>query len=239
MIIDILKHHLIPADQYIFGFADLRGLLDLKFGNYPSGISIGRRLDDRIVDALTHGPTLEYYGHYKQINQDLYTTARRIKDQLQEAGIDAIVIKPTISTDSWEFEQCMSTLTVDISHKMVATRAGLGWIGKTDLLISREFGPRLRLVSLLIDREPDGLVGTVRPVDQSRCGSCTICVDQCPAQAANGLSWNIHLHRDSFFNAHKCRDMCAELARQRLNVNERICGLCVSVCPFGLRKVST
>ncbi len=235
MIRELLSYHLTPADQYIFGLADLTGLLNPKFGAYRTGISIGRKLDDRIVDALTDGPTLEYYGHYKQINLELHETARRIRADLQEQGIDAIVIKPTVSTGSKEFEESMATLTVDVSHKMVATRAGLGWIGKTDLLVSRAFGPRLRLVSLLIDQEPDGLVGPVRPIEQSRCGTCTICVDQCPAQAANGLSWNSRIHRDAFFDAHKCRDMCAELARRRLNVDERICGLCVSVCPFGIR----
>ena len=35
---------------------------------------------------------------------------------------------------------------------MIATRAGLGWIGKTDLFISKDIGARLRLVSILIDR---------------------------------------------------------------------------------------
>jgi len=233
MLRGLLKHHLDPPDEYIFGTADLTGLVDRKFEKYRLGISIGRKLDNRILDDLKDGPTLEYYNHYKQVNKELSETANRIKDQLYEEGIDAIVIEPTISTDSEEFEEYMSTLTVDISHKMVATRAGLGWIGKTDLFISREFGPRLRLVSLLIDQEPDR---NVHPVDRSRCGRCAICVNLCPAQAANGLLWDTTMHRDSFFNAHKCRDMCAELAQQRLGVNERICGLCVAVCPIGNRR---
>jgi epoxyqueuosine reductase QueG len=113
---------------------------------------------------------------------------------------------------------------------MVATRAGLGWIGKTDLLISKKFGPRLRLVTILLDRDPGT---TAVPIDKSKCGKCNICVEKCPAQAANGMLWNIKVHRDLFFNAFKCREKCGELARQKLNVDERICGLCVSVCPIG------
>lgn len=233
MLLELLKQYLTPPDEYIFGTADLTGLVDRKFWKYRTGISIGRKLDDQIVNSIKDGPTLEYYNHYKQVNKELSETASRIRDKLHEKGIDAVVIKPTISTDSKEFEECMSTLTVDVSHKMVATRAGLGWIGKTDLLISREFGPRLRLVSLLIEQEPEG---HIHPVDKSRCGTCTICVDQCPAGAANGLLWDTGIHRDLFFNAHKCRDMCADLARQKLGVNERICGLCVSVCPIGNKK---
>jgi hypothetical protein len=52
-------------------------------------------------------------------------------------------------------------------------------------------------------------------------------------RAATGLKWNVTIHRDEFFNAFSCREKCGELARQRLNVDERICGLCISVCPIG------
>jgi len=233
MIRDILINTLLPEDEYIFGTADLTGLINKKFGEYRFGISIGKRLDDMIIDAIENGPTLEYYDYYNQINNELSETAKIVKKGLQKIDIDSFVIEPTISTNSKEFEQYLPTLTVDISHKMVATRAGLGWIGKTDLFISKAFGPRLRLVSLLINQKPDD---DSNPIDRSRCGTCNICVDRCPAQAANGLLWDINTHRDTFFNAHKCRDKCGELAKQRLNVDKRICGLCISVCPIGKKK---
>jgi epoxyqueuosine reductase QueG len=157
-----------------------------------------------------------------------------IKNEFQKCGIDSIVIEPTISTSSLEFGKYRKTLTVEVSHKMVATRAGLGWIGKTDLLITKEFGPRLRLVSLLINQKPEG---DYHPIDKSRCGKCTICVDKCPAKASNGLLWNINIHRDTFFDAHKCRNKCGELAKQKLNVDIRICGICVSVCPIARKPL--
>lgn len=230
MIKDILKNNLIPLDEYIFGTADLSGLIDKKFGEYRFGICIGKRLDDSIIDAIESGPTLEYYNYYNQVNKELTETAKIIKNKLQKKGVDSLVIEPTIATNSKEFENYLPTLTVDISHKIVATRAGLGWIGKTDLFISKDFGSRLRLVSILINQNP-GMDSV--PIEKSRCGKCNICVDACPAKAANGLLWDIKTHRDIFFNAHKCREKCGELAKQRLNVDKRICGLCVSVCPIG------
>ena len=36
-----------------------------------------------------------------------------------------------------QFDKSLPNLRYDISHKMVATRAGLGWIGKTDLFVSK------------------------------------------------------------------------------------------------------
>jgi len=232
MITQVLEDILQPSDHYIFGLADLRGLIDQKFGEYTFGISIGKRLDDEIINGIVDGPTMAYYNHCQDMNKELASIAGAIRMALQNAGFDAIAIAPSLSKDANDSEHYLSTLTVELSHKMVATRAGLGWIGKTDLFVSKAFGPRVRLVSLLIKDTPDT---AFHPVERSRCGSCTICVEKCPAHAANGLLWDIHTDRDMFFDAHKCRDLCGTLAKQRLNIDQRICGLCIAVCPIGMK----
>ncbi len=173
MVKQVIEKFLIPAGNYIVGFADLKGLIDAKFNGYQYGISIGKRLDNAIIDKIKNGPTLEYYNYYNQINSELSELAKEIKKELIKIHIDPIIIEPTLSTDSEEFSGYLKTLSVDISHKMVATRAGLGWIGKTDLFISTKFGPRLRLVSILIDKK---IEGNSIPVDRSKCGKCAICL---------------------------------------------------------------
>jgi epoxyqueuosine reductase QueG len=230
VIIETIRNILTPPEDFISGIADVKGLLQGKFDRYPYGISIGKRLNDNIVDDIINGPTLEYYQHYKQTNRELSALAHQIASELHKIHVDAMVIEPTVDTESAEFENHLKTLTVDVSHKMVATRAGLGWIGKADLFISKTLGPRVRLTSILIDRRP---ATESVPVERSLCGNCRVCVEKCPAGAANGKSWNIHVHRDLFFDAHKCREMCGKLAKQQLNVNIRICGICVAVCPVG------
>jgi epoxyqueuosine reductase len=233
MVREVIIKNLIPKEDFIFGFADLHGLIDKKFDGFQYGISIGKKLDDKIIDDIKDGPTIEYYNYYNQVNGELADLTGKIHADLQKAGIDSLIIRPTISHGQEGYdEEYLKTLTVDISHKMVATRAGLGWIGKTDLFISKVFGPRLRLVSILLRQNPG--IDAI-PVEKSRCGKCDICVVKCPANAANGKSWNIRIQRDEFFDAHKCREKCNELARYRLNVDARICGLCVAVCPIGTR----
>ncbi len=226
----ILRSHLIPEERYIFGFADLRGLLDEKFSEYPYGISIGCKLDDEIIDKITEAPTLEYLDHFTEINLKLQAVCEDVVAELKDCGILAMAVKPTISTDPETFDRLLPNLRYEVSHKMVATRAGLGWIGKTDLFISTKFGARLRLASILINHEIK--LGD-EPIEKSRCGKCIICVEKCPAGAATGQLWDIHTDRDVFFNAYRCREQCIEFGRTHLKIDRRICGICVAVCRVG------
>jgi epoxyqueuosine reductase len=232
MIEEILNSYLQPEDQYIYGFADLTGLIDRKFEGFNWGISIGRRLDDNIVDPIINGPTKEYYTHYRNINLELENLTNKISKDLISNGLEAINIEPTVSTNDLDSKYA-ETLKTDLSHKMVATRAGLGWIGKTDLFVSKSAGPRLRLVSILINKP---VASKNKSIDKSRCGSCNLCVDICPAKAANGLLWEIAVKREDFFDPWKCRKQCAEFGRVRLGLDARVCGMCVAICPIGRNK---
>lgn len=228
----IIRGHLLPAKNYIYGFADLSGLLDKKFEGFTWGISIGRILDYSILDKIIDGPTEEYYSHYRNINCELALLTKIISDDLHKINIETMNIEPTVSTSELDTTY-YKTLRTDLSHKMVATRAGLGWIGKTDLFISKKTGPGLRLVSILLKTE---LKAKSKPIDKSRCGKCNICVEVCPAKAANGNLWDITVEREEFFDPWKCRDQCAEFGRLKLGNNARVCGICVAACPIGRKN---
>lgn len=226
----IIRKYLIPPEKFIYGFADLTGLLDSKFKGFNFGISIGRKLDESILKNISHGPTKEYFSHYRNINEELALLSGRISEDLNKHNIEAITISPTVSTRELDTIY-FNTLRTDISHKLVATRAGLGWIGKTDLLITKKFGPKLRLTSILLK---DRVIPDSKPVDISRCGNCNICVEVCPAKAANGKLWNITVEREEFFDAFKCRNQCTEFGKSMLLMDARVCGICVAACPIGL-----
>jgi epoxyqueuosine reductase QueG len=70
----------------------------------------------------------------------------------------------------------------------------------------------------------------------SRCGNCSICVDICPAKAANGKLWDITVDREVFYDPWKCRNQCAEFGMNRLGLDVRICGICVAACPIGQKN---
>ena len=226
----IVKKYLVPADEFIYGFADLRGLLNPEFHQYPFGISIGKKLNGIILDSIENGPTQEYYEHYREMNLALGQIITDICNDLKKNKINCMNISPTVVMTSEEFRPYLNDLRYKFSHKMVGTRAGLGWIGKTDLLVSKAFGPRLRLASILLSEQIPLLNN---PIEKSRCGTCDVCVVKCPAQAANGRLWDIDTERDLFFNAYKCRDQCGKFGMALFQKETRICGICVAVCPLG------
>jgi len=226
----IIRRYLVPAEDFIYGFADLRGLLDPEFNTFSYGISIGKKLNDSILDSIENGPTEEYYKHYREMNLALGQITDDICLDLKKNMINCINVAPTVDLTSDEFRPYMHNLRYKFSHKMVGTRAGLGWIGKTDLFVSKAFGPRLRLASILFGIP---ILPRSKPIDKSKCGSCDICVVKCPARAANGRLWDIHTDRDVFFDAHRCRVQCGKFGMDLFEKDIRICGICVSVCPLG------
>lgn len=229
----IIHMHIDPNTGYIIGFSNLKGLLPEKYEGLNYGITIGLRLNDSIIDNIYEGPTPEYKQHYHDVNALLNNIAVDVKKLMVEMGNMAEFIKSTLE---WEDEKTIpdyyETLAVEFPHKTAATRSGLGWIGKTDLLISHDFGPRIRLVTILTDRELE----TGIPVEESQCGECVICVDKCPADAATGKSWSAGMQRKELYDAYKCRIKAKELAKARIGLDEAICGICVAVCPKGMSQ---
>jgi epoxyqueuosine reductase len=222
------------GDQYIVGYADLRGLLHAKYAGYGYAVSFGRRLDDAIIDGIKNGPTPAYYELYLETNRILAEKADALSRLLTEHHIDNMVVNPTVTTEELKVLE-QERLNFDFSHKMAATRAGLGWIGKTDLLVTKRFGPRLRLATVLLREAPDRLG---KPIEKSRCGNCVICVEACPPRSANGKSWKAGMAREEFYDARACQKNCREMTRRNIGADKSVCGICIAVCPIGQKRVS-
>ncbi|MCP4601243.1 MAG: epoxyqueuosine reductase [Proteobacteria bacterium] len=123
--------------------------------------------------------------------------------------------------------QDSKTLLALFPHKLAATRAGLGWIGKNSLLITDEYGPRLRLSTILFNAD----VPCSTPITVDRCGQCSICVEACPYDCIRNVNWHPGLERKQLFNAHKCN---AERESFRPEIGHKHqCGYCLLACPRG------
>ncbi len=154
----------------LVGFADVTCLpVDVTDG-LPRAVSIAVALDPAVIREINDGPTARYFAEYGRANALLGRLGEQIARILIAAGYRA---RPFAATT----EQIdRTTLSAKLQHRTVATRAGLGWIGKSGLLVTKKYGSAVRLASVLTDAEFE----TGTPTDASRCGDCRQCVDALP-----------------------------------------------------------
>jgi epoxyqueuosine reductase QueG len=188
-----------------------------------TAISLLVRFEPAELAGVESGPTPTYYEGYRRVNATLDAAASALVDALVAAGRDAERVMSTVPEDQDDAIEDWCNVPV-FPHKTAATRAGLGWIGKTALFVSPVLGPRLRLATVFTDLVLP--VGT--PVETGRCGSCRLCVDACPAGAGVDTTWRAGLPRDELYDARACE--------QETNKYEDlggVCGVCIAVCPWG------
>ncbi len=213
----------------LVGFADISGLPAEVRGGLNYAISIAVALDVAIVKDIESGPTQAYYGEYKRANELLANLCKDAVDRLKRNGNEAFTAAPTVSAKGLD----PKTLATALPHKTVATRAGLGWIGKSALLITKECGAAVRLGMVVTNAEFE----VAEPVNSSRCGNCDRCVVHCPAKAILGENWELGIEREELFNAHICWDVAKKLANS-VGIPNVICGICINVCPWTQKYIT-
>lgn len=119
----------------------------------------------------------------------------------------------------------------ELPHKTVATRAGLGWIGKNCLLVTPQYGSAVRISSLLTDAP----LNWDKAVNQSRCGACSLCVKNCPGQALKGTLWDAGIQREKIVDVEKCRKKQVEIMFEKTGIETDLCGKCFAVCAYTRR----
>jgi epoxyqueuosine reductase QueG len=205
----------------LVGFADLYEIDPKARDGFPFGISIAIALDPKIMSEIKEGPTAAYYEEYKRLNALLDDLGQKTVQFLMEKGYNA-------KTGPATFEDDRPNLAAKLPHKTVATRAGLGWIGKCALLVTKKFGSALRFTTVLTDAP----LAAGKPVNYSLCLHCTHCTDACPARAHTGAVWQPGLPREALYDAFKCRDTARRLSMKSFGEPVSLCGLCIVACPW-------
>ncbi len=219
------------AGANFFGVADLAPAHDTiveqggeSIAQFPRAIAIGIDLPHSIIDLLPQRTSVTIVQRYKQLyvetNQHLDQITSRVVSKLQQDGFMGLAVRASLTVDP-------DRLYGVFSNKMAAHLAGLGWIGKSCLLITPEAGPRVRWATVLTDAP---LAATGKATDE-QCAACQQCVDICPAKAFTGRPFRVGEHRDVRFAARKCKSYSAEM-EEKMGCPV-LCGLCVSVCPHG------
>ena len=128
---------------------------------------------------------------------------------------------------------CRTRFYVDtgpISEKPWAMQAGLGWIGKNSLLLTRDYGSWIFLGEILttLDLPAD------RP-HTSHCGTCTRCLDACPTDAIVESGVVDSNRCIAYHTLESHAEALPEAISQQLQGWVAGCDICQDVCPWNQR----
>ncbi len=210
-----LKKFVAELGVSLFGIADITEArnefnIDRKLrNNFVWGISLGQRLIRQVLEDIVDKPTPLYFHLYRQVNFFLDRAAFLLSNHIQDLGYNALPI-PASQIIDWERQQG------HLSHKKIGRLAGLGWIGRNNLLVNPDLGSQFRLVTVLTDMPllPD------KPLD-SDCGECMLCLSSCPAGAIKEIKED--------FDHQTCFEKLKEFRRSGV-ISQFICGVCVKAC---------
>jgi len=134
--------------------------------------------------------------------------ALEVMTYLEERCQSALIIH---TEDEFDPRQRMGLLSL----KVLVKGAGLGWQGRSLLIISPEYGPVHRWVAVLTDIDLHADV----PIP-NRCGDCSLCIDKCPKGALTLVPFDDHPeHRAEVLDIQAC-------------LGDEGCRVCLVVCPW-------
>lgn len=175
----------------------------------PLAVSIALPVAPEVLSTIEGRPNHLYEHHYRQVNFALDRLGLELVDCIHALGHGALAI-PASQIVDWEKQQA------HLSHKRIAVAAGVGWLGRNNLVVTPQAGAQVRLLTVLTDLalEPD------RPHERG-CGDCRACIEACPAQAIKETQVE--------FDHLACFAALKEFQRRRF-VSQYICGVCVRAC---------
>jgi len=194
----------------VYGIADLGRIERLSEGteNDPSGFR------GRYTRAVIMGVRLGKLGKsVSGIEADLYLekAALEVQDYLERKGYPGLIIHPEDEFDP------VNRFGL-VSLKVLAKEAGLGWQGRSLLIISPQYGPIHRLIAVATN-----LVLDPGHRMAGRCGRCTLCIKKCPAGALTLQYFDDRpVRREDVLDITKCK-------------GDDGCLVCLEVCPWRTR----
>ena len=196
------------------GFADVNGIAN-DFVDLPNGISLVLKLPKKAMEYVNDDDYEAYWKCFHGKVAELTEIALKGEEYIKNLGYDAFAL--TMTRNECDMEKLLSILP----YKTIATKSGLGWIGRSALFVTPEYGSAVVLGAILTDMPLD----FGQPVTDSQCDDCTNCQEACPVDAINPQKWNDRLNREDIIDIEACFEYIMGQYRAGLG-----CTKCMSEC---------
>lgn len=189
-------------------FVDISHLSPIENKGYSTAILIGIALSRKYTQQVASTP--KYVEQIKRNDtiqfDEFYLTelktdkiADNIAQFIQEKGFSAYSQSKDniLKTGFYNSE----TKNTPLPHKTIAVYAGLGWIGKHNLLVTKKYGSAISMCTILTDAP---IESTKQTPTSSHCGVCQICKEICKPKSIQGATWECGIDRDLLVNVSSC-----------------------------------
>lgn len=169
------------------------------------------------LPILETTPSISYHELYRTVNSLLDSNGYRIASLLNRRGFPSI----PIPRDGYGSITILKERPLAFfSHRHAACLAGLGNFGVSNMLLTPEFGPRVRFASIFTAAE----IPSDKVMEEPLCIRCMRCRDACPVHALGSEDYP-----EDLTDKQACAVRSEELARRFISP----CGFCIKVCPIG------
>lgn len=172
------------------------------------------------LPIIETAPSIFYHELYLTINTLLDIKAYELANFITELGYPSI----NLARDGYgDVEVLLKKPLSFFSHKHAAYLAGLGSFGLNNVLLTPEYGPRVRFTSLFLDAKLKG----DNILEDDLCLHCHLCADKCPVQAID------YEDPSKDFPPPMDKIKCALRSKDLREKFKNPCGICIKVCPVG------
>jgi epoxyqueuosine reductase len=185
-----------------------------------SVIVFAKEIYQEVVDLLRPGKEAgQAHGgdllptHTEYLNGRLNRAVHELAGYFRQQGYRSLPLPAIAPTDPRFLEGLLS-------YKHVAELAGIGRIGWHSMLITEQFGPRVRLACLLTEAPIESSPRT----SEASCSGCGACIESCPTKAlevpGNGMAYSMNkfacqTYRQAGLTCSVCMRVCDETLRKR------------------------
>jgi len=183
MVFNEIKRAALDFGADLVGFAAAHHLIEPSKERDPRKILPGVQtiiiIAVRYLSGALRSPEIRMaVNDCKHIDCQLGQISRKIGYLIEDRGYMAL---PLPNYYPLKMDAKTKGLLGDVSLKRAGVIAGLGEIGANQLLVTPEFGPRIRLAGIMTDLPLEEAVRVEKRFLD--CGRCGICIDRCPGRA--------------------------------------------------------
>lgn len=207
-----LKEYLTEIGASKVGFTDVDGLSS-EFTDLPNGISIVLKIPKRAMKYVEEEDYESYWSCFHSQIDKLTEISLKGEKYIKNLGYNAFAL--TMDRNECDMKKLLSILP----YKTIATKSGMGWIGRSALFVTPEYGSAVALGGILTDMPLEFGV----PITDSQCDDCENCQNACPVDAINPQKWNDRLNREDIIDIETCREYIVDQYKNGLGCTKCMC----------------